>query len=587
MHTWHTEGDVSSMLRRAARSVLPRALPHARRLTSSLVSPTVPTAAAGRHAELTRLVTSALAPRDESPAPSPSEGLVEDLDALYDTLMSPLPEPPTREDRHDALLAVDTTPEIFWSSREPSEESFDLLIRACGMQGELAKAHAAFDAMADAGVPVSGRLFSALMDACARAGDDVAAKATLTRMLASGLPPSAPVFTGLVGALRRAGRPAQEAHAVLERARRHNCVEDAPLHTAIMQAYLDAGEPDAAWDVFNEMRMVRVKADSVAFTAMLTACAMQDQLEQAQALLRDMELDEVAPTVATHAAYIRCCAARCASLAELPKSRRRELAMLAVDSSPQTPLRLAEERLALLEERGHRADGHVYRALLAACAGAADVPRAQRYLTRMLDARVPPRAAHFDELLRACARAQDHAPTTEMGGAYHEECLRVAATVPTSMEALGLQVTPRTLDLVLGAYTAGRRIHRSVDLLHTLYARHGLSPGAGAFRRMLGLSCRVRSPALAEQLLAQMRALGVAATDEQLQIPARIDHRRRLRDAAKERRRLQPPSEFSLLPSTTRAAAPAVGRPRGRDRTGGLGAGSSPARRPALPRSSS
>lgn len=584
------------MLLRRGASLWPRQLPLARRLCSSTASPVVPAgsvpAATGRHAELTRLITAALAPKDESPAPLPPEDLVEDLDALYDTLMSPLPEPPTREERHDALLAVDTTPEVFWSSREPSEESFDLLIRACGMQGELAKAHAAFDAMADAGVPVSGRLFSALMDACARAGDDVAARATLRRMLASGLPPSAPVFTGLIGAIRRAGRSAQEAHAVLERARHHRCVEDAPLHTAIIQAYLDQNDPDAAWDVFNEMRMVRVKADSVAFTAMLTACAMQDQLEQAQALLRDMELDEVAPTRATHAAFIRCCAARCASLAELPRGRRREMAMLAVDASPQTPLRLAEERLALLEEHGHRADGHVYRALLAACAGACDVPRAQRYLTRMLDAGVAPRAVHFEELLRACARAQDFTPTAQMGGAYHEECLRVAETVPASMEALGLRVTTHTLDLVLGAYTAGRRIHRAVDLLHTLYARHGLSPGAGAFRRMLGLSCRVRSAALAEQLLAQMRALGVAVTDEQRRIPARIDYRRQLRAAAKERRRLQPPSEFSLLPpgsstTTTRGAAAGTRtgtRPRGRRNTGGGQSAGAGSRRPALPR---
>ena len=67
----------------------------------------------------------------------------------------------------------------------------------------------------------------------------------------------------------------------------------------------------------------------------------------------------------------------------------------------------------------------MYRALLAACAGACDVPRAQRYLTRMLDTGVAPHAVHFEQLLRACARAQDHAPTTQMGGAYHEECLRV------------------------------------------------------------------------------------------------------------------------------------------------------------------
>ena len=175
-----------------------------------------------------------------------------------------------------------------------------------------------------------------------------------------------------------------------------------------------------------------------------------------------------------------------------------------------------------------------------------------------------------------------------------QKCLQVAASVPASMEAVGLAVAPRTLDLVLGAFTSGRRIHRSVDLLHTLYTKHGLAPGAGGGglptdARPACLSCRVRSVALAEQTLAQMRELGMAATVEQRQVPRRIDHVRQLRATAAERRRLQPPSdmpsEFSLSPtplprisSSTPTARTAGGLPRG-----GPGAGS-PARRPSLPR---
>ena len=62
--------------------------------------------------------------------------------------------------------------------------------------------------------------------------------------------------------------------------------EDAPLHTSIVQAYLDQRQVDAAWRVFNEMREVGVAADAISYTAMLTACAMQDQLEQARARVR-------------------------------------------------------------------------------------------------------------------------------------------------------------------------------------------------------------------------------------------------------------------------------------------------------------
>ena len=65
--------------------------------------------------------------------------------------------------------------------------------------------------------------------------------------------------------------------------RRLGVTEDAPLHTSIVQAYLDQRQPDSAWKAFNEMRQVGVEADAVTFAAMLTACSMQDQLEQAHA----------------------------------------------------------------------------------------------------------------------------------------------------------------------------------------------------------------------------------------------------------------------------------------------------------------
>ena len=154
--------------------------------------------------------------------------------------------------------------------------------------------------------------YSALIGAHARVGDVSGARAVLdmavqeaelepTAPMVSGLAltrtlnpdptpnsyptptPSPNQVTGLVDAIRRAGRPAEEAHAVLGLCRRLGVTEDAPLHTSIVQAYLDQRQPDSAWKAFNEMRHVGVEADAVTFAAMLTACAMQDQLEQAHA----------------------------------------------------------------------------------------------------------------------------------------------------------------------------------------------------------------------------------------------------------------------------------------------------------------
>ncbi len=244
---------------------------------------------------LAQAVTAALKPEDEPFSQVPREQL-EDLDGLYQSLMSPLPQPKTRAERHQRLRQVDTDPEAFWSTHVPSVESFDFLIRACGMQGQLARARAYFDEMAGVGIEPQPSTWSALIGAHARAGDPGGARELLDRAVQeAGVEPTAPMLTGLIDAVRRAGRPAEEAHAVLALSRRLGVTEDTPLHTSIVQAYLDQREPDLAWKAFNGMREVGVAADAVTFTAMLTACAMQDQLEQAHALLEDMRLDEARP----------------------------------------------------------------------------------------------------------------------------------------------------------------------------------------------------------------------------------------------------------------------------------------------------
>ena len=71
--------------------------------------------------------------------------------------------------------------------------------------GEMAAAHAAFDAMEMEDFVADSAAFSALMDACARNGDVAAARKVLKRMQRRGMPVPAPVWTGLVRAHDNAG----------------------------------------------------------------------------------------------------------------------------------------------------------------------------------------------------------------------------------------------------------------------------------------------------------------------------------------------------------------------------------------------
>lgn len=116
--------------------------------------------------------------------------------------------------------------------------------------------------------------------------------------------------------------------------------------------------------------------------------------------MREARVD---PTLATHNAYINACAARCSSLTWLivgDKEKKKQLERLALDVDPNTPLRMAFAQLGTLQDEGFGPDAQTYTALMRACAGAAEVERAQNLMSRMLDQDVKPHQGHFHLLLK-------------------------------------------------------------------------------------------------------------------------------------------------------------------------------------------
>ena len=107
---------------------------------------------------LAQATIEALKPEGETVPMVPLDQL-EDLDGLYQSLTSPLaPQHRSRLDRHKKLREVNTDPEAFWSTSTPSVESFDHLIRACGMQEQIPRARAYFDEMEFVGLaPATAR----------------------------------------------------------------------------------------------------------------------------------------------------------------------------------------------------------------------------------------------------------------------------------------------------------------------------------------------------------------------------------------------------------------------------------------------
>ena len=237
------------MLRRLGRLALPRLA----RASSSLAPLDLALDAAQRRPRRTaspalKALSAAVAPLDRpAPAQLTDERLLAEreaeLDGLYALLTQPLPALPTRAEREEAFLRIDTSPAAFWA-RHPvrTAERYALLVRALAVQGELEAARAAFDEIEGAtGAPPPLECYAALTHACARAGRPDLAEEAIVRAMGDGHRPTAPLFTDLIGAHLEAGDGPDAAKAVLEIMRHHNVTEDAPTHTAIIQARAQLG----------------------------------------------------------------------------------------------------------------------------------------------------------------------------------------------------------------------------------------------------------------------------------------------------------------------------------------------------------
>ncbi|KAL1503952.1 hypothetical protein AB1Y20_010370 [Prymnesium parvum] len=243
---------------------------------------------------------------------------------------------------------------------------------------------------------------------------------------------------------------------------------------------------------------------------------------QADRLMEQMNSLRVEPTLATRNAYINACAVRCHSLSHLhkfEKEKKRYLVRHAIDVEVSTPLRLAFAQLGRLEDEGVAPSQQTYLALMRACAGAAEVERAQNLMSRMLDVDVTPHKAHFHMLLKACVRGQIYKPNSE-----RKNHVQVALAVPPSMVAIGLEVEPTTIDLVLETHTAGLHAYAALDVLEELYAHHGLAPTRRAFELMLRLAFTLKRPRLARELMEAMAHHGHPPSDEQQAAAHSLEH---------------------------------------------------------------
>jgi len=133
-------------------------------------------------------------------------------------------------------------------------------------------------------LPVSTYSWSCLVDLCAKVGDYQQAAQVMQDMVADGVPPTLPAYTSFLAACYKVCNDGRVPHA--ERAKAAN----------------------AALEKWEEMRVVGIDPDVMAYGAMLRLCAAQGHPERALNLLEEMQRFEIKPTTLCFTSALRAVA---------------------------------------------------------------------------------------------------------------------------------------------------------------------------------------------------------------------------------------------------------------------------------------
>lgn len=138
--------------------------------------------------------------------------------------------------------------------------------------------------MLDQQHPISSYSWSILVDIHAKLGDFEGCANVIKEMAREGIPPTQPAYTSLMSACYKVCNDGRIPHAVRAK----------------------AGE--IGWSHWQEMRIVGIEADAMAYGAIIRLCSARGQAERAINLLEEMNRFEVKPTTLCFSGALRAVA---------------------------------------------------------------------------------------------------------------------------------------------------------------------------------------------------------------------------------------------------------------------------------------
>lgn len=161
------------------------------------------------------------------------------------------------------------------------EYTYTALLTCCRTPAE---GRRIFQLMKQAQHPISSYSWSILVDIHAKVGDYQGCIDVMDEMIADRVPPSMAAYTSLLAACFKVCNDGRVSHAIRAKAAK------------------------ASWEKWQEMRIVGIEPDVMAYGAMLRLCAAQGHAERALNLLEEMQQFQVKPTTLCFSSALRAVA---------------------------------------------------------------------------------------------------------------------------------------------------------------------------------------------------------------------------------------------------------------------------------------
>lgn len=184
---------------------------------------------------------------------------------------------------YTALLTCCRTP-IEASSREFGRRNVVVSTRAHNFISSIPQARRIFKLMTDNQHPISAYSWSILVDIHAKLGDFEGCATVIKEMALNGTPPSQAAYTSLLAACYKVCNDGRIPHSIRAK----------------------AGE--VGWEHWQEMRIVGIEADAMAYGAIIRLCGARGQAERAIGLLHEMNRFDVKPTTLCFSGALRAVA---------------------------------------------------------------------------------------------------------------------------------------------------------------------------------------------------------------------------------------------------------------------------------------